>query len=58
MKDTIEKLIRKNEKLKCKLNNVHRARVTTVISAATFVAVGFIVELFFDKIKEFCNGGG
>lgn len=55
MKDTIEKLIRKNEKLKCRLNRIHRDRITTVISVAAFIAVGFVVELCFGKIKEICK---
>ena len=52
MKDTTEKLIRKNEKLKCKLNKIHRERLATVASVALFIAVGFVVELCFDKVKK------
>ena len=57
MKDTIEKLARKNEKLKCKLNHVRRQRVTTVISVAAFIAVGFMVELCFNQVKNNTKGG-
>ena len=51
MRDTTEKLIRKNEKLKCKLSKIYRERVTTVISVAAFIAVGFIIELCFNQAK-------
>ena len=52
MRDTTEKLIRKNEKLKCKLSKIYRERVTTVISVAAFIAVGFIIELCFNQAKS------
>ena len=52
MKDTIEKLIRKNEKLKCQLGKMYRERFASIASVALFVAIGFVVELCFDKIKK------
>ncbi len=57
MKESIEKLIRKNEKLKCKLGKMHRERFTTIICVALFMAVGFVVELLFGKIKILVKGG-
>jgi hypothetical protein len=56
MKESIERLIRKNEKLKCKLGKMHRERFTTIICVALFIGVGFVVELCFDKVKEKCKG--
>lgn len=58
MKDTIEKLARKNEKLKCKLSQVRRQRITTVVSIAAFIAVGFVVELCFNQVKSRTTPGG
>ena len=58
MKDTIEKLARKNEKLKCKLSQVRRQRITTVVSIAAFVAVGFMAELYFYYLKSRMTPGG
>lgn len=52
MEESIEKLIRKNEKLKCKLGKMHRERITTVISVAAFVAIGFVIELCFNQVKN------
>ncbi len=53
MKDTtIENLLRKNEKLKCKLKHVHRTQFATVAYVALFIAVGFAVEVCFEKAKS------
>ena len=52
MKDTIEKLIRKNEKLRCKLNCIRRQKVITVIYVSAFIAVGFVIELCFNQVKN------
>ena len=52
MKDTIESLLRKNEKLKCKLKHMHRTQFATVAYVALFIAVGFAVELCFDQVKK------
>ncbi len=56
MKDTIEKLIRKNEKLKCKLSKIYRCRAITVVSVATCIAVGFVIEMCFNQIKNNSKG--
>ena len=52
MKDTIENLLRKNEKLKCKLKHVRRTQFATVAYVALFIAVGFAVEVCFEKAKS------
>ena len=52
MKNTIESLLRKNEKLKCKLKHVHRTQFATVAYVALFIAVGFAVEVCFEKAKS------
>ena len=56
MKDTIEKLIRKNERLKCKLSKIYRYRAITAVSVAACVAVGFVIELCFNQIKNNSKG--
>ena len=52
MKDATEKLIRKNEKLKCKLRKIHRGRITTVLSVVAVIAVGVVVKTCFDMAKS------
>ena len=61
MKDTIdkihEKLIRKNERLKAKLSKIYRCRAITTVSVAACIAVGFVIELCFNQIKDHTKGG-
>lgn len=57
MRDTIEKLIRKNEKLKCKLGKMRREKIATVVSVAAAIAVGFVIELCFNQVKNVKGGG-
>ena len=52
MRDTIENLARKNEKLKCKLKHIHRTQFATVAYVALFIAVGFAVEVCFERAKN------
>lgn len=56
MKETVESLLKKNAKLKCKLSKIYQGRVTTVISVAAFIAVGFIIELCFNQVKNGSKG--
>ena len=58
IKNTTAKLVRKNERLKCKLSQVRRQRITTVVSIAAFIAVGFVVELCFNQVKSRTTPGG
>ena len=52
MKNTIEKLIRKNEKLKCKLMKMRKERVKFALSVMVIIVTSVAIELYVHQVKN------